>query len=440
MMKSAGVALFSLCIAAATARLALGAAPPETALQAQIDAYLAPLKAHHALSGAVLIARGGNVVVEEYAGYRDFAKIAPNDDGTSFAIASITKTFTAAAIERLVLDKKVSLSDPVSRYISTFPNGANIKVEMLLLHTAGLANPDYGDLLHRKAGLDDVVASIAAQPPLFAPGSSERYSNAGFIILAKIIEVASGRPYADYLHTTFIEPLGLSHTFPDDGLRLRAGTAVPYVPAPPPGYVEPVPPQQVTAFTGSGILMSSARDLQTWAESVANDKIVPLTSFSYPFGWGVRHYFGDDVIEQSGELDGVVSYLAYYKKARLTVVHLSNIEIGPNDRVGKALGALALGHSVEPIEWPPADASGSPDVIGDYTGEPGAFRVTLNRGQLFARWKGAEIAQYLQPAPNGRFFVPADGSYLEFRQDDAHRTAVRRWGSFQATFELVKPT
>jgi len=177
-------------------------------------------------------------------------------------------------------------------------------------------------------------------------------------------------------------------------------------------------------YVGSGILLSSAKDLLAWARACTSGRIVDLDALEHPYGWGKRTYLEDDVIEQSGEIPGFISYLARYRKRDLTIVVLSNLQVGPNDRIGKALGLIAGGVPVDPPHIP--EQRGGPVLLaGRFVGAPGEFTLEPRDGAEYLRWQSAQTSQYSWPIDEGTLYVPEDASIVRVVDAD---TIERRWG------------
>lgn len=409
------VACFALAAAAPASAAATQRQNPALALQVLVDRLMQPYVSRHLFRGVIAVAHRGNI---------DFIRSYGGTVSNKYRIASITKTFTAAAVELLAQRGVLGYGDSLSKFLPSFPNAQNISIEMLLSHTAGLADPDYASFANKTATLDDVVADIASKPPLFSPGKRSQYSNAGYVILAKVVEAASGEPFATFLNREFITPLSLGNTLPDDPHANVPGRLSGFVPVPPPSYAKPVPFEEITAYTGSGNLLSSASDLVRWANAVSSGRIVDFAKLSYPYGWGKRAYLQHQVIEQSGEETGYISYLVQDVTAGVTVVVLSNLEVAPNDRIGKAVYALAT------LDAPafPSVFSGTTQspALGSYNGQYGIFEVTRDGHDYYARWAGQSIGEYLQPLGPRIFYVPQDDSTITIV--DA-QTLQRQWGS-----------
>jgi len=217
------------------------AEPPDA-----IHSALQPLIDNHTVAGAVtLVATRDRILYKQAAGYRDLAAKAAMPVNAMFWIASTSKPMTVTAFMVLVDEGKISVDDPVEKYLPEF-HGQMVKaaidgkpqvaagsqappqlvaashpilIREILSHTSGLpfkssAQPGALDTLPLK----DAVHSFAAEPLIFQPGTSYSYSNEGINTAARIIEVVSGMPYEQFMQQRLFDPLGMTDTtfWPDD--------------------------------------------------------------------------------------------------------------------------------------------------------------------------------------------------------------------------------
>jgi CubicO group peptidase (beta-lactamase class C family) len=322
----------------------------------------------------------------------------PTTPRTRFRIASITKTFTGAAVVMLAERGKLSLQDPLSRFIPEFPSGEKIRIRHLLLHQSGVGNPESEPC--DDVALDGLVAQIARKPLSFPPGTSSLYSNGGYALLARVIEKASGRPWEDFLREEIFRPLSLTETCRDRMDKIVPNRAEGYVPGPGPLRLVNAPCTSAEGAIGSGALLSTAGDLRVRARAVRNQRLFRRTALEHPYGWGIRTYFGRAAIEQSGIVNGAASYVAAYLNDDVYVVVLSNVQTGLVDQVGKGLGAIALG-AAPPVLTASPDARPATDEerlrwVGRYANASiGAFTVDERMGELYQRWEGARFRSYI---------------------------------------------
>lgn len=194
------------------------------------------------LSGAVLlIAQDGHIETLDSIGYSSLASGRSMKTDDLFWVASMTKPVTAAAILRLSDEGKLSIDDPVSKYLPAFKAlwmvaekgdtqiilrrpAREVTIRDLLTHMHGLEEPAS---ISATASLTEVVDLIIRAPLQFEPGSLWRYGNAGMSVLGRIVEVISGESFAGFLQTHFFDPLGMSETtfYPSDAQFERLATS-----------------------------------------------------------------------------------------------------------------------------------------------------------------------------------------------------------------------
>lgn len=201
------------------------------AAESPVRAALEPYVASNWLAGAVTVVAGTNrIICSDAVGFADVAAKKPMKEDALFWIASMTKPFTAVAFMMLVDDGKVSLDEPVSKFIPQMSNlwvvagktndtltlkrqARPITLRHLLSHTSGLPflTPMLSDDLASQP-LDQQVLSFTMNPLEFQPGEGYRYSNQGIDTVGRVIEIASGMPYERFLQKRIFEPLGMRDT------------------------------------------------------------------------------------------------------------------------------------------------------------------------------------------------------------------------------------
>ena len=172
-----------------------------------------------AFNGGVLIAKNGTIVYEKYTGFHDLRQKDSLNADVPFQIASTSKTLTSAAILKLIQEGKLSLNDPVTKFFPQFPYTA-VTVKMLLDHRSGL--PNYLNYMDRSpwprkqlASNTDVLNTLINWHPnqAYQPDRHFNYCNTNYVLLALIIEKASGLSYPEYMKQNFFVPLGMTNTF-----------------------------------------------------------------------------------------------------------------------------------------------------------------------------------------------------------------------------------
>jgi D-alanyl-D-alanine carboxypeptidase len=191
--------------------------------------------------------------------------------------ASAGKMFTAATILQLADEGKLSLSDPVSKWVAGVPNGDVITVENLLNHTSGLFSANEHLVVQREdrpMSFDDRVRIVARHGAMFCPGQRWRYSNTGYDLLGRIIEKVEGRPYAQAVTARIVTPLGLKST----RILVQGGPHVDVAAIVPAGAAKPFDPTQPGP---AGAVVASSPDMIAFLQALLGGRILkPETTAS----------------------------------------------------------------------------------------------------------------------------------------------------------------
>lgn len=208
-----------LATGAATGLAAAGSTTARDALR-EFDQYVKGQAEAGAFAGSLLLVhRGRPVLARSYGRANDAA---PNGPDTLFAMASITKLFTAVAIAQLAQARKISYDGTLGTYVSGFPAeiADTVKVHHLLTHTSGLGDtfmmPGYMEEALTWTDVDKVMNGttdyIRRSSLAFAPGTGFSYSNAGYHVLGAIVAQVSGKSYYDYVREHVLRPAGMTTT------------------------------------------------------------------------------------------------------------------------------------------------------------------------------------------------------------------------------------
>jgi CubicO group peptidase (beta-lactamase class C family) len=210
--------LLALCAVPLRAQDVLSTRPDDAALVRGVVQALDSAAAAGAFSGVVLVAREGRPVVHAARGAANREQGIANTLDTRFQLGSGDKLFTRLAIGQLLAAGRLSLHDTVGRFLPDYPDETirrRATVDHLLRHSSGLGaywNDAFQRERERLRTLQDVVALFAHEPPAFQPGARMQYSNSGYILLGRIVEVLSGESYYDYVRRHLLEPGGMRST------------------------------------------------------------------------------------------------------------------------------------------------------------------------------------------------------------------------------------
>ncbi len=307
----------------------------------ELRAELARRAADGSFSGSVLVARGGEVLFTAAIGDADVEHRIPNTVETKFRFGSMGKMFTAVAIAQLEQAGKLRYDDPLGKFLTDYPNAdvARVTLHQLLTHTGGTGDifgPDFAG--HRAAlrELRDYVALYGTRGPEFPPGSRHEYSNYGFILLGRVIEVVSGQAYEAYVREHIFQPAGMDSTGNRPEISHVAGLARPYFGNPPRPAEDTLPWSGTSAGGGYGTvgdLLKFARALRehrlldaAHTQTLMTGKVdTPRPGLRYAYGFedGVLPN-GLHRVGHGGGAPGMNGLLSIYPEQDYVVVVLAN--------------------------------------------------------------------------------------------------------------------
>ncbi|HSM17703.1 MAG TPA: serine hydrolase domain-containing protein [Gemmatimonadales bacterium] len=299
-----------------------------------LDSLLTSYEAH-GFAGTALIVRHGEVVLLKGYGFADIPRGVRNGPETRFEMNSITKMFTGVSILQLASARKIRLDAPIGQYLGPFPaSKSDATVEQLAMHTAGLAVA--GTELDGSSR-DAFVEAMKAAPMESPPGERYRYTNAGYSLLAAIIEVASGQTFEDYLRHHIFVPAGMrSAVFRPDVPAADTRFARGYVGSPS-GPV-PGPPNPYTwGAVGAAGVWTTVGDIYRWVVAVERGEVVPRqyrallflpppTPSLEAYGWHVRPATDTSRarIDKGGGSNDFATQLIHFPRDNVTIVWASN--------------------------------------------------------------------------------------------------------------------
>lgn len=450
------VALLVLCAGAfglpARAR-AKPAAEPEWVRKADTLARRA-VSEGRAAGLSLFVRKGGKTWISRGYGESDLENHVPASPETVYAIASISKQFTAAAVLQLAEAGRLTFDDELTMYLPDYPvRGNRVTVRQLLNHTSGIRNMTalgaaYWSQIARDVKPEDVIRIFENEPFDFVPGEGYAYNNSGYFLLGVIIEKASGVPYGEYLAKNVFPPAGLAHTYSCAGNALIPHRAHGYSRGSA-GFVNAKYFSQTQGFSVGGVC-STAPDLARWLEALASGRVVKTASFrqmttpdvlpsgerlSYGFGTGVGENEGHQVFYHSGGIFGFDAMEVFYPRDGLTVVVLSNTDGEVAGEIENAVARLALG--IAPPGDRPVPAGLAAACVGTYRIGGALIQVRDRGGRLSIEMPG-EKAESLLFREGESFslgtgpvivrFVLAGGAARELRltQYGATRFAAKR--------------
>ena len=268
------------------------------------DEYLKMALNTEQFMGSVLVARSNQIVFMKGYGLANREHEIPNAANTKFRLGSITKQFTAMCILKLQEDGKLSVDDPISRFVpDCSSNWSGIKIRHLLAHTSGIPNftsfPDYDSTMMLSSPAEKTIQRFRDKPVEFKPGERFAYSNSGYVLLGYIVEKASGKSYEQYVQEVIFKPLGMKDSGYDHFERILPHRAT--------GYTRHDDAWRNSAYidmtvpNGAGALYSTVADFFLWYKCWRERKILSASSWEAMTTPGKGNYgFGISISKHSG--------------------------------------------------------------------------------------------------------------------------------------------
>jgi CubicO group peptidase (beta-lactamase class C family) len=196
----------------------IGAAEDAKSLAGVSEAVQTFVESKEIAGAVVLVADGDDVLHLDAVGMADVAAEKPMKEDAIFWIASMTKPVTGAAVMMMQDEGKLSVDDPVAKYLPELADlktkdgeKANVTIRQLLMHTSGMGEIS-GQEARKATTLAEVIPMYASKPLGFEPGTEWRYCQSSINTAARVVEVVSGMPFAEFLEKRMFGPLGMKDT------------------------------------------------------------------------------------------------------------------------------------------------------------------------------------------------------------------------------------
>jgi CubicO group peptidase (beta-lactamase class C family) len=404
----------------------------------KLDTYMKALQEKQNFSGSILVAKEGNILLNQGYGFANFDQATLNKSQTKFAIGSVTKQFTAMAIMQLSEKGLINMEDSLSKYLPDFPNGESITIHNLLTHSSGLANftdlEEFYTLSVNKLNPMDILDLIKDKPLMFKPGESFSYNNTGYLILGILIEKLSNMSYEEYLHKNIFTPINMNNTGISYGKNNGLHDATAYS-----GHLEVAPVDDEVVLRGTysaGNMYSTTEDLYRWSEALKTEKLVKKETMnqiftehidmeeagSYGYGWMIIDSGVGKMILHGGNTLGFTSNIVRFTDLDTTIVILSNKGYYDITTLTNTLTSIILGGSYELpdalVEIEIEDTDLYDNYIGEYELAPEAiYTITKEGNNIFAQLTGQGKFEIF-PSSENEFFYKIVDAKITFVKDD----------------------
>ena len=305
----------------------------------RIDKILALHTERETFTGAVLVARNGEILLGQGYGWADRENQIVNTSQTKYRLGSITKQFTAMAILILKTQGKLDVQEPICPYIPECPaSWHEITIHHLLSHTSGIPDltefPDFDTFKARPSPPEQTIELFKNKTLDFQPGKRWSYSNSGYILLGYIIEKVSGQSYEMFLQKNIFNPLQMTNTgYDHNDSSLATGYTGIDSHWEKPEYID------MTLPYAAGGLYSTVEDLYRWDQGLYTEQLMPqksldvmftpyakmtMNGLGYGYGWFVGKMNNHQAVSHGGGIDGFTTEIRRYNDDKVTIIILSN--------------------------------------------------------------------------------------------------------------------
>jgi CubicO group peptidase (beta-lactamase class C family) len=318
------------------------------------DTYVNHLAPAKHFRGTIVVERDGKVLLEKSYGSAIEEWQTPNSPETKFEIASLSKQFTAAAILQLADSGKLNVEDPVSKYYpESPPSWRGMTIHHLLTHTSGLPENDWANFYKGKCApytTAEQVRTFRDRPLEFSPGTSWKYRNTEYYLLAFIIEKLSGESYPAYLAHHIFEPLKMTHS------GFASMSAI--VPQMAEGYSREGSTLLRREYfdrsmeTGAGGIYATVEDMLRWNKALNSPGLLTGHALelmftahppgNYGYGWFVEASPRRKIYHEGGD-PGFAAFEARYPDQHVVIVVLSNEDDSPVREIADAVAKHLFG-------------------------------------------------------------------------------------------------
>lgn len=417
--------LITKCLVVST----LSATPVSmTHLQQRVDSLISLQHQSGEPGGAIAVIQDGKLLLSKTFGLMNLEHNRPVEENTLFDIASVAKQFTAYAVWMLHSQGKLHLDDDIRLYLPQLPRyDYTITIRNLIQHTSGIASTDWLRLLSGMS-LDEVwyqedeFSIIKKYPTLnFEPGTSHVYSNAGYSLLAQIVESVSGMRFAEYSQKHIFKPMGMNQSFIQFSPEIYNENMARGYGKSGEGFTDITSADEYSY--GGGNIHTSLSDITQWAINLMSKQgkghdfylhaIEPYNTLQngdtlhYTYGFYVRKHKEIKVVEHSGGVPGFRNNIMFFPNHKLAIIVLSNTET-------LSTRALALGVAefflADYMQVTPAvtreEAEVDPSLFFDYQG-------------VYEMADGMEL-QFVAEKDTFWLVMPGDSRFQLFAESDTH--------------------
>jgi CubicO group peptidase (beta-lactamase class C family) len=435
----------------------------------KLESYIDGQVSVDGFCGTILATQSGKRIFCKGMGLANREHSVPNRTETKFRIGSVSKQFTATAILLLQEQNKLAVDDKLGKFISDYPNGDKITVHHLLTHTSGIPNftnfSEYRSMARQFSPPESSIFHFKHLSLEFNPGERFFYSNSGYVVLARIVELVTGECFSEFLDKSIFQPLQMYNTGSDnyDTVLLNRASGYKvwgnYVHA---DFID------MSIMMGAGGLYSTVEDMYLWDNALYSDKLLSEKSrdlmmtphvavngiTSYGYGLNISNEIilknslqTHKVIGLSGAIDGFMTEYQRFINEDLMIIVMCNVHPSQPAVILKDMARIVLGQDVLIPQSPEniiVDHSLYHFFTGKYSSNNKKFNptITVENSKLYIAyepWYKYELRpiKIFQSCGTSLFRTIGAAGELEFFHDEVGRVVKGQFHLFNKTMNLT---
>lgn len=394
-----------------------------------VHSKLQKLTEKELFDGSVVLVKNGKAIFHQQFGYSNPVKKIPLNEKDAFKIGSISKTYTAALILKLIEQNKLSLTTTLDEFFPEISNARRITIEMMLRHRSGIHSytddESYLEYHTKQTGIAEILKKIYSYAADFEPDEKYSYSNSNYFLLALIAEKMSGKSYCRQVLTLIPKKIrGRTMCCVDDCRNFVVSSFVKND-----SMWEQAPQTYMTVAHGAGNMAATSLDVAMFYDYLFGRKKVlkskylnQMTSFRDNVGFGLFQipFYQKKGYGHTGGIDAFRSMAVYFPDDDITMVILSNsqTEMSLNDI---AIGILSAYYGIAHEFFIPAKHQPSEEIlnacVGEFWSEDISLKIQIfRRGNALYAQADGQSAFRLIAESNERFTFRQAGIVLEFKE------------------------
>lgn len=305
---------------------------PDT-YQVKIDSLLKAYEKNDEFMGSIILSQNGKTVYENTVGFSDIKSKKKASANTKYRIGSVTKSFTAALVFKAIEESKLDINKAIESYFPNVKNASKITIAHLLQHRSGIhsftKDKWFFDNRTKHISSEDMLSKISKYESDFEPNSKGEYSNSNYFLLTLILEKTYNTSYEHLLQEKICKPLQLNNTY--SGKEINVGNNESFSYAYDEKWTE-FPETDLSTAKGTGSIVSTPKDLNTFFESLLTGKVLSeeslilMKTIKDRYGMGLFRYTTNDRqgFGHRGRIDEFRATSIYFSKDKLSFTLISN--------------------------------------------------------------------------------------------------------------------